>query len=111
MSMGNNQMTFLARNAGFAVKNPRNAWATRKAMNKHRKEYPDCEYCTRSPIHVHHCMPVSRAPEQAADPDNFISLCPKCHLIIGHARNWKHYVANVWVICDTVLINRGRNDK
>jgi hypothetical protein len=106
MSM-NNQMTFLARNAGFAVKNPRKAWATRKAMNKHRKAHPSCEYCGRSPIHVHHVAPVRVAPELAADPENFISLCGKrCHITIGHAGNWRHHVWNVGLICDAVRINK-----
>jgi len=43
MSAGNNQLTFLARNAGFTVKNPRKAWRTRKAMNAYRKGHPTCE--------------------------------------------------------------------
>jgi len=107
----NNQMTFLARNAVFAVTNPRKAWATRKAMNKHRKAHPNCEYCGRKPIHVHHIVPVSKAPIFAADPDNFISLCGKrCHITIGHAGNWKHYVFNVVTICDAVTINKREDE-
>ena len=99
MSM-NNQMTFLARNAGFAVKNPRKAWATRKAMNEYRKDFPTCAYCGRNPIHVHHKIPIKFAPNLAASPGNFISLCGKrCHITIGHAGNWKTYVENVEDIC------------
>jgi len=100
MSAGNNQMTFLARNAGFTVKNPRKAWRTRKAMNAYRKGHPTCEYCGRSPIHVHHVKPVAQRPDLAHVQQNFISLCAKrCHLTLGHAGNWKHWVRNSRELC------------
>jgi len=105
MSVLNNQMTFLARQPGFAVKNPRSAWATRKAMNAYRKAVPKCEYCGRSPIHVHHIEPVAWRPDLAHVPQNFISLCAKrCHITIGHSGNWRHWVANVRELCATVKI-------
>jgi hypothetical protein len=108
----NNQMTFLARNAGFTVKNPRKAWKTRKRMNEHRKEHPNCKYCGRSPIHVHHIITVKECIRLGRidlvwDKDNFLSLCGKrCHIAIGHGGNYKHVVVNAVEICDNVIIKR-----
>jgi len=86
---------FFSRNAAYCVTNPRKAWATRAAMEAHRKAHPLCELTGKIGVHVHHIESIWAAPERAADPTNFISLCPKAHLMWGHAGHWKRYVENV----------------
>lgn len=100
-------MDFLLRHPGFTVKSPRKAWSTRKAMKAYALLNPKCEYCGCTPIHVHHIEPISEAPERAADPRNMLSLGSKrCHLVIGHAGNWRHHVKNVLQMCFAVDIDR-----
>lgn len=77
----------------------------RKAMKEYKKENPFCAYCGRSlAVDVHHKLPVSVAPERAADKQNMITLCrkPKCHLIVGHMGNYKMHNSKVEEICKTM---------
>ncbi len=68
-------------------------------MIDYKEDHPACEWCGRDKhVEVHHNEPVSVAPEKAADPDNFTSLCrkPPCHQIIGHNGDFgRRYVANL----------------
>ena len=98
---------FFFRQPAYCLTNPRKAWATRKAMAAYRRVYPVCEFTGRpGAVHVHHKEPIQFAPGRAADPDNFVSLCPKAHLVVGHGGNWKQYVANVGELCRAVRIGR-----
>lgn len=99
-------MGFIARHPVFSAKDPRRAWAVRKAMRHHQTYVPECEFCGRSPIHVHHITPISVAPEKAADFANMLSLCPRCHLTVGHGGNWRHYVENAAQLCEVARIRR-----
>jgi len=92
---------FFFRQAVYCLSNPRNAYKTKKAMDQYRKANPNCAFCGRpNKIHVHHLVPIQYAPELAADPENFISLCGKrCHITIGHGGNYKDYVVNCKEIC------------
>lgn len=88
-------MKFFIRNAKYSIAHPRRAYATRKAMGRYRKKFPECELTGRTPIHVHHKEPVHVCPERAADEGNMISLHSKVHFVLGHGCNWRHWVPNV----------------
>lgn len=105
-------INFFFRQSVYCLKNPRKAWATRKAMEKYRHEHPTCAFTFRKPVHVHHILPIQYAPEKAADPTNFISLAGKrVHLTVGHGGNWKWFVPNVRELCDKVRIGKPSKDK
>jgi hypothetical protein len=105
-------MNFFFRQPGYCLKNPRKAWATRKAMQAYRKEHPVCEWSGRpGPVHVHHVQPIQYAPELAADPENFVSLAGKrVHLTVGHAGNYKDYVENVKALCKLVRVGKPKKE-
>ena len=100
-------MDFLLRHPVFAMTHPRKAWKTRKAMKEYARLHPVCEWDKKTtPVEVHHIIPISEAPELAADPDNFISLgARRNHFVVGHACNWKHHVVNVRELCDSIEID------
>ena len=61
---------------------------------------PTCAACGGTEhLEVHHCKPFHLHPDLELEPANLITLCEKpghvCHLIFGHAGNWKGYVATV----------------
>jgi len=87
---------FISRNPGFAFKEIRQLWTVRKAMDAFRESNPSCEACgTKKSIHIHHIVPVHINPMLAGSESNFIALCKKHHLAVGHGRSWKSYVPNV----------------
>lgn len=53
-------------------------------------QHPSCEACGAEggvgvkANQVHHVKPVRLWPESELDAGNFITLCPRCHLLIGH---------------------------
>ena len=90
------------RNPSYVTKNARSSWAVSKVMKKHRQLESWCAWCGRKKrLQVHHIVPVSVAPEQAADPANLITLCAKrCHITVGHAGNYANsYMHKVRLIC------------
>lgn len=68
-----------------------------RAMEAHRKAYPTCEACGRSPVAIHHIIPVAVDASKGDDPGNLMSLCPPCHIAYGHAGDpgCHKYVRNV----------------
>lgn len=98
-------MNYFFRHPVECIKSPRKSYATTQAMKKYRLANPSCAFCgwDKGSVHVHHKVPIRYRPDLAATPSNFISLCPKCHLIVGHARNWKQFT-NVKELCDGVRI-------
>jgi len=102
---------FAIRNPSYVTRNARKSWDTRKAMDAYREKPGNdcCAYCGRDQgLHVHHIVPVSVAPELAADPTNFIMLCGKgCHLVIGHEGHYGgRYVENVRELCQAQKVVR-----
>ena len=50
-----------------------------------KKAHPVCAACgSKRGIQVHHVKPFALHPELELEPDNLISLCPRCHLLWGH---------------------------
>jgi len=81
---------------------PHNDAAVKLAKDRYRELHPECAVCgVRSNIvnghqnDVHHILPVSQRPDLAADPNNLVTLCRVHHFVVGHARNWRKYNANV----------------
>lgn len=83
------------------IQKVRDTWAYRMAMREYAKAHTVCECCgapamlMRIRIEVHHKIPVSVAPDRAADPANMIALCASCHFVHGHLRNWRAYNGNL----------------
>lgn len=80
---------FVSRNPEYALKNWRAQYAVRKAILKHKEQFPYCAWCGREDkLQVHHIIPVLVAPELAANPDNLITLCRPDHLYVAHNGNY-----------------------
>ena len=80
----------------------------RRAMEAHRRANPVCASCGRSPVEIHHIIPVAVDPGQADDPTNLISFCPDCHIAYGHAGDpgFKRYVPNIERVLHTRLVRK-----
>ena len=60
---------------------------------------PVCQACgSPDEPEVHHLDPVSWKPERELDPDNLITLCRRCHLLLGHLNDWESF--NPWCEMD-----------
>ena len=83
------------------IQRVRDTLAYRKAMREYAKDHVVCECCgspkmmMRIRLEVHHILPVSVAPECAANYGNMIALCASCHYVVGHNRNWQTYNSNL----------------
>ena len=74
------------------------------------KDHPTCVICgTSKDLQVHHIKPFHLYPELELDPSNLITLCTSkyweinCHLIAGHAGNFKW--ENVHVFDDAAKLH------
>lgn len=66
------------------------------ARRLHLIRFPTCAACgNRKSVEVHHVKPFHEFPEDELDEANFLTLCEdgpggmNCHLVIGHAGNWR----------------------
>ena len=51
-----------------------------------------CEACGRSwSLEAHHIVPFHLAPDLELEPDNLLTLCRRCHLLIGHLAAWARF--------------------
>ena len=93
---------FTVRNPAYSLKKWRQLSKVRSAMRIHKINNPTCAYCgTSKKIHTHHIIPVSVDPFLAHILPNMLSLCSKCHFVVGHNKNWRsRYVNNVVEVCD-----------
>ena len=67
-----------------------------KAMREYKRLHPYCEISGRKDrVEPHHKTPVSKAPELAADPTNFISLTRELHFWVGHNGSWLSFNSDV----------------
>lgn len=58
--------------------------------------FPACAACnSRNNLEVHHEIPFSIDPKKELCPENLITLCSHCHLVIGHLRDYQIYNDNV----------------
>jgi hypothetical protein len=103
--------TLYTRNAAYAVKHPVRTWRVREACRLHVVSQPVCQWCSGTKkLHAHHIVPMWADETLGAIPSNFVTLCAKCHLIVGHNRSFAtKYVENVIQICaDKRVHNRER---
>lgn len=84
----------------------RNTKTVINAMRRHKEVHPSCAWCyNNKQVEVHHIVPLWANTSLAADPNNFISLCKTCHLIVGHNRNFAtKYIKNIKHLCAIRLI-------
>lgn len=71
-------------------------WAVRWVQGATYQDYegPDCCWCASTEnLNVHHVKPQSRGGGDTAD--NLLTFCRRCHLVVGHAGNWKNEVPNL----------------
>lgn len=69
-------------------------WAT--VAREHLRRQPECQACgDRDANHVHHIRPFHVVPDSELDPTNLITLCPRCHLFVGHLGQWSSWNAEV----------------
>lgn len=66
----------------------------------HLELHPTCAVCGKkgtflSPLNVHHIVPFHNDPTLELSQSNFITLCPRDHLIFGHLGSWKSYNSEV----------------
>lgn len=102
--------SFVMRNPSFVTKNVRKQWSVRKALLAHRKQNPVCAATgATTRLEVHHNIPVSVAPELADAPENLTTLTKWAHFAIGHACDYKAYVANVVEVCESMQIQRTKS--
>ena len=60
----------------------------------------NCECCGRKgtflkPLQLHHRKPFHLQPELELDPDNIITLCGDCHLLVGHLMSFHSFNTSV----------------
>lgn len=54
--------------------------------------HPACEACGgNDDIEVHHVRPFHLWSEMELEPTNLITLCQRCHILIGHLGNYRAY--------------------
>lgn len=73
-----------------------------KVRAEHLKAHPECVACGQTDdLQVHHIVPFHNDPSKELDPKNLITLCvdgighTDCHLMFGHAGNFKCNNPNV----------------
>lgn len=81
-----------------------------------RKNYikynPSCAACeTTANIEVHHIQPFEIFPDLELDPQNLMTLCRYCHLVIGHYKDFSLY--NPYALLDAMSYkyNKATNSK
>jgi hypothetical protein len=82
----------------------------RRAMETYRTGHPTCEWCGAPRVEVHHIRSIWLDPALACDTNNYISLCRRDHLALGHAGNFgRRCVTNIREICRMrVIVERGK---
>ena len=90
----------------YAYRSPK--WRT--VREAHLSHQPNCQVCNRDKdLEVHHIVPVHIDSTKELDPNNFITLCSKCHLIFGHLYDYKSWNDNV--IKDAESFNKKINKR
>lgn len=81
--------SFVMRNKMYSIKNWRGLSKVRKNMKSYVLLNPACEFCGRTKnLNVHHIIPIWADPLLAWVITNFVTLCRKCHLYVGHNGNY-----------------------
>lgn len=71
---------------------------------RHLELFPACSGCGRlKQVQVHHVEPFHLKPELELDQNNLITLCPICHLSLGHLFSFRSWNADVVGDCRWLL--------
>lgn len=63
-----------------------------------------CRACTKKRnLQVHHIQPVHLVPSLELDIYNTVTLCGRCHLLIGHLDCWRSFNAAVLADVSTII--------
>lgn len=66
----------------------------------------ECAACGKTKkLQVHHILPVHIYPELELNHNNLITLCAKCHFVLGHSLNWRKW--NIYVVEGSKLLKLG----
>jgi hypothetical protein len=67
-----------------------------KVRAEYLEKHPACECCgTKKDLEVHHCLPFHEDESLELDEKNLITLCRRCHLLVGHLDSWKSWNEHV----------------
>jgi 5-methylcytosine-specific restriction endonuclease McrA len=70
----------------------------RSAEREFIRRNPVCAGCGGSATTAHHVIPFHVRPDLEMDESNWAPVCPDCHFVDGHARNWRKWVDNFWQV-------------
>jgi hypothetical protein len=72
----------------------------KKTRKKFIKKNNICSCCgTKRKLEVHHIVPVHINKELELEVTNLVTLCRRCHFLIGHFCNWRSYNKYVLIDC------------
>jgi len=84
-------------------------WSATRAL-RIRYDGGRCRACGRKiNLQVHHIKPFHLDQTMELDMSNLITLCGRCHILLGHLDNWKSH--NRQVIFDTITTRRRIEDR
>ena len=82
---------------------------------EHLKNQSICQACWRkNDLQVHHIIPYHLDPNNELNPNNLITLCSDCHLLLGHLMDYKSWNVNVVEDCKQLSLkikNRPYNEQ
>lgn len=63
-----------------------------RVRREHLADFPACACCgSTKELEVHHVWPVHLFPMLELTKSNLLTLCDRCHLMVGHLYNWHSY--------------------
>lgn len=73
---------------------------------------PECVFCHRPAVVVHHVWPVAYFPEFEMDEVHWASCCEKHHLYVAHGGNWSDYLRPqvFWEVAEWMRANIVRRE-
>lgn len=74
---------------GASHEHPRSSkWPA--VRNKFIAEHQTCCVCGAKAEVVHHVQVFHEHPELELDPENLVSMCDRCHLLVAHLGDWRN---------------------
>jgi len=95
-------MSLLTRNFAFVLSSPRRAYRVTRLCRQHVASHPECRWCRAiKDLEAHHIVPLWHCVDLAEDPRNLITLCRRCHMVVGHFYHYgTMFCPNVVQLCD-----------
>lgn len=94
----------LDRIQGKAPPGAKRARGWRAFRSAHLKANPTCAVCgSRRTLEAHHVIPFHLAPDLELNPKNLLTLCRRCHLILGHLGAWDR--VNLTIAADAAYLH------